>query len=80
MGGLNAPVRYVLVIGKRARDITSRRIAMHVVGSGKLTDYAGNLERFINQIPDYALFMLDSSGRVVSRAACGREGQISGPL
>ena len=39
---------------------------MHVVGSGKLTDYAGNLEPFINQIPDYALFMLDPSGRVVS--------------
>ena len=39
---------------------------MHAVGSGKLTDYAGNLEAFINQIPDYALFMLDPSGCVVS--------------
>ncbi len=41
---------------------------MHAVGSGKLTltDYAGNLGAFINQIPDYALFMLDPAGCVAS--------------
>ena len=39
---------------------------MHVVGSGKLTDYAGNLGAFINQIPDYALFMLDPAGCIAS--------------
>jgi diguanylate cyclase (GGDEF)-like protein/PAS domain S-box-containing protein len=39
---------------------------MQVVGSGKLTDCAGNLGPFINQIPDYALFMLDPSGRIMS--------------
>jgi diguanylate cyclase (GGDEF)-like protein/PAS domain S-box-containing protein len=38
---------------------------MQVVGSGKLTDCAGNLGPFINQIPDYALFMLDPSGRIM---------------
>jgi diguanylate cyclase (GGDEF)-like protein/PAS domain S-box-containing protein len=39
---------------------------MHVVGPETLTDYTGNLEVFINQIPDYAFFMLDTSGCVTS--------------
>jgi diguanylate cyclase (GGDEF)-like protein/PAS domain S-box-containing protein len=32
----------------------------------ELVDYAVNLEPFIGQIPDYALYMLDPSGRVIS--------------
>jgi diguanylate cyclase (GGDEF)-like protein/PAS domain S-box-containing protein len=39
---------------------------MRGVGPGKSTDYAGNLESFINQIPDYAFFILDTSGCVTS--------------
>jgi diguanylate cyclase (GGDEF)-like protein/PAS domain S-box-containing protein len=39
---------------------------MQAAGSGKLTDDAGNLGPFINQITDYALFMLDPSGRIMS--------------
>jgi diguanylate cyclase (GGDEF)-like protein/PAS domain S-box-containing protein len=39
---------------------------MHVVEHEGLPYYAGTLEPFINQIPDYALYMLDTSGHVRS--------------
>ncbi|RZI44123.1 PAS domain S-box protein [Herbaspirillum sp. HC18] len=50
---------------EQASCFNPRQAAMNI-SDGALAEYAGKLEPFINQIPDYALFMLDTSGRVIS--------------